>query len=100
LYGADLAVWLLHLLANGQPGVTYNVGSDQEISIRDLATLVRDVLAPEKSIQIQNKLPSHDQARNRYVPAIERAKNGLGLDVWSSLEDSLHHSARYIQGAA
>lgn len=100
LYGADLAVWLLHLLSNGQPGASYNVGSDQEISIRDLATLVRDALAPEKSIQIQNKLPSHDQARNRYVPAIERAKKGLSLDVWTSLEDSLHHSARYIQGVA
>lgn len=100
LYGADLSVWLLHLLANGQPGASYNVGSDQGISIGDLAFLVRDVLAPEKSVQIQNKLPVHEQARNRYVPAIERAKTDLGLDAWTSLEDSLRHSARFIQAVA
>jgi nucleoside-diphosphate-sugar epimerase len=97
LYGADLAVWLLHLLANGQQGVSYNVGSDQGISIGELAFLVRDVLAPGKIVQIQNQLPVQNQTRNRYVPAIERAKSSLGLDVWTSIEDSLRQSARFIQ---
>jgi nucleoside-diphosphate-sugar epimerase len=100
LYGADLAVWLLHLLSNGQPGASYNVGSDLEISIRELATLVRNTLAPEKPIQILNKSSSQDQARNRYVPEIKRAKMELGLDGWTSLEDSLRHSVRFIQAVA
>jgi len=88
---------LLHLLANGQQGVSYNVGSDQGISIGELAFLVRDVLAPGKIVQIQNQLPVQNQTRNRYVPAIERAKSSLGLDVWTSIEDSLRQSARFIQ---
>lgn len=99
LYGADLALWLLQLLVNGLPGTPYNVGSDHVVSIRELAFLVRDVLAPKKSVQIQNKLLAHDQARHQYVPSIECAKSGLGLDVWTSLETALHHSARFSQAA-
>lgn len=97
LYGADLAVWLLNLLVKGQPGTSYNVGSDQAISIGDLAFLVRDVLAPNKVVQIQNRLLENERARNRYVPAIERAKTGLGLNAWTSLEESLCQSASFIR---
>ncbi|MDP1897433.1 MAG: NAD-dependent epimerase/dehydratase family protein, partial [Sulfurimicrobium sp.] len=37
LYMADLVAWLLTLLQNGKSGEVYNVGSDQAISIRELA---------------------------------------------------------------
>jgi dTDP-glucose 4,6-dehydratase len=37
LYAGDLAVWLLTLLVRGQAGAAYNVGSEDAVSIGDLA---------------------------------------------------------------
>ena len=88
----DLANWLLALLEKGRPGEVYNVGSDEVVSIVDLAHLVRDLIAPDKPVQILGKAdPLH--ARNRYVPAISKARKELGLDVTIPLAESIRRSA-------
>jgi nucleoside-diphosphate-sugar epimerase len=94
LYGADLAAWLLTLLLRGEPGIAYNVGSDQAISIADLARRVVARIAPEKSVKILGR--PDDAGRSFYVPDINRAK-GLGLDVWTSLDTSIDRMADWAQ---
>jgi nucleoside-diphosphate-sugar epimerase len=37
LYGSDMAFWLLKILAEGKIGSTYNLGSEQAISLKDLS---------------------------------------------------------------
>lgn len=97
LFGADLAVWLLQLLSHGKAGLAYNVGSDEGLSIADLAHRVRDCLAPGKPVRILQ--PPSGLALKRYVPAIERAR-ALGLAPWTSLPDALRLSAQYTQQPA
>ncbi len=80
----DLALWLLKLLYEGKAGTAYNVGSDEAISIAELATLVRDLVAPAKNVRIIGK-PETDVTRNRYVPDIRRARHELGLDIFTPL---------------
>ncbi|MEI7851284.1 MAG: NAD(P)-dependent oxidoreductase, partial [Kiritimatiellales bacterium] len=41
MYGSDLAEWLLTILLKGHSGEAYNVGSEEAISISDLAQLIR-----------------------------------------------------------
>ncbi len=94
LYGADLAVWLLYLLMNGRVGESYNVGSDDALSIRDLAVRVRDVLAPGKPVQVLRNSDIEPLVRQRYVPAISRAR-ALGCEPWTSLDESLRFSAAF-----
>jgi nucleoside-diphosphate-sugar epimerase len=94
LYGADLAVWLLHLLLNGKAGESYNVGSDEALSIKDLALRVRDVLAPEKSVKVLQEGGTEPQLRQRYVPSISRAR-ALGCKPWSSLDESIFFSGDF-----
>jgi len=96
LYGADLAVWLLQLLTQGQSGCAYNVGSDEDLSIAALADRVRDCLAPDKPVEIM-QAPSA-QPLKRYVPAINRAR-ALGLEPWTSLDEALRLSAEYWRKA-
>jgi dTDP-glucose 4,6-dehydratase len=84
----DLVVWLLNILENGKPGEAYNVGSDQEISILDLAYMVKDLLAPNVNVIIRGaKFQSTD--RNRYIPDIAKAKYELNLKVEITLDRAI-----------
>ncbi|MFT8232984.1 NAD-dependent epimerase/dehydratase family protein [Pseudomonas guariconensis] len=94
LHGADLAIWLLVLLLKGEPGVAYNVGSDEAISIADLARRVVARIAPDKPVSILGR--SEGMARSYYVPDISRAR-ALGLDVWTSLDSSIDSMAAWAR---
>ncbi len=92
LYCADLTIWLFKILFNGLPNVAYNVGSDQAVSILQLAQLIHRVgceFDPKrhhmKDPIIVAQRPSPDAKRQQYVPSIDRAKSQLSLDVWTPL---------------
>jgi UDP-glucuronate decarboxylase len=88
---SDLAHWLLTLLEHGRSGQAYNVGSDEVISIASLAYLVRDILAPFKSVRISGQ-PVPDAVRNRYVPDIRKAQQELGLSATVPLAEAIRRS--------
>lgn len=94
LHGADLAGWLLTLLVRGQSCVPYNVGSDQAVSVADLARQVVARIAPEKPVKILGR--PDDAGRSFYVPDISRAKE-LGLGVWTSLDTSIDDMAQWAR---
>ena len=92
---SDLARWLFTLLEHGRSGQAYNVGSDEVISIAALAHLVRDILAPDKPVQILGQ-PDPGAARNRYVPDISKAKQQLGLNVTVPLAQAIRRSGTVV----
>lgn len=94
LYSADLAVWLLCLLLGGRSGEAVNVGSDQSLSVLDLAVCVRDLLAPQAAVRAGEARP--DEPRQVYVPDITRARN-LGLAVWTPLEQAIMRTALWYR---
>jgi dTDP-glucose 4,6-dehydratase len=96
LYAADLAVWLWTILFRGESGCAYNVGSDADLSIRELADEVRKVVAPQAEVQIaQTAAPG--KPAERYVPDIARARTELGLDIWISLPDAITRTAEWYR---
>jgi len=92
----DLAFWLTELLVRGESGRAYNVGSDQAISIGELATLIRNLLAPDKQVQVLSGDVS-SASRNRYVPNIDRAKSELGLQLTVPLPEAIRLTAASYQ---
>jgi dTDP-glucose 4,6-dehydratase len=88
----DLAHWLLTLLQSGKAGDAYNVGSDEAVSIAELAYLVRDTLSPQKKVQINGELLADNVNRSRYIPDILKAQNELGLKVTVPLADAIRLS--------
>jgi nucleoside-diphosphate-sugar epimerase len=94
LHGADLAAWLLVLLLRGKSGEAYNVGSDQALSIAELAGRVVARLAAQKPLRILGR--AEESTRSFYVPDIAKAR-ALGLDVWTSLEESVDGMARWAK---
>ena len=95
LYAADLAIWLWTILFKGQPCHPYNVGSDRSISIAELASLVRELVAPGSAVIVSQRAdPS--QPPPRYVPSIERARKELALESWVPLEEAIQMTARWL----
>lgn len=93
LYGRDMAHWLATLLLHGQPGVSYNVGSDEPVSIAELARRVQFLVNEDKPIFVTSR-ESISDARHLYVPSIERAR-GLGLRVETPLNEAIRLTARF-----
>ncbi len=84
----DLAHWLLTLLHQGRAGEVYNVGSDEVVSIGELAHRVRDLLAPSKPVRILGQADA-GQGRSRYIPDIRKAQRELGLRVTIPLAEAI-----------
>jgi len=83
----DLSRWLTTLLCKGKAGEAYNVGSENAISVADLANLVRDTLAPQKNVFIAAETRS--EQRNRYVPSTSKAREEMGLGLQYTLQESI-----------
>lgn len=91
---SDLTQWLLTLLKHGHNKQAYNVGSDEVISIIDLAYKVRDLLAPAKPVLILGHALAGD-ARTSYVPDIHKAQQQLGLRVTVPLAEAIRRTAHF-----
>jgi len=97
LYAADLAEWLFTLLLRGEAGRAYNVGSEEAISIRQLADRVADAAAavwPDRGrpeIVMVHQPPAGKPAE-RYVPDCQRARTELGLVPATSLDESIRRT--------
>jgi nucleoside-diphosphate-sugar epimerase len=88
LYPSDLAVWLWSLLFRGESGRSYNVGSEEEISIENLAREIARHFEPLPKIEVA-RTPVPGQAPARYVPSTARARSELGLSQEVSLADAI-----------
>ena len=92
LHAADLAIWLWTILLCGEHARTYNVGSDESVSIEELArTLCRVAWKSEHPIEIAG-VPVPGMLPERYVPDTSRAREELGLDVFIPLEAALRRT--------
>lgn len=93
LYSSDLTIWLWHMLVYAKSGVAYNVGSDESVSIRDLAERVSHVLG-DGNYQV---LGSDDMGWNlgRYVPDTTKITSELKVSRSVSLEDAIYRTGRW-----
>jgi nucleoside-diphosphate-sugar epimerase len=94
MYAADLAVWLWTILFRAPALRAYNVGSEESISILDLARETRDVLCPDLKI-IVDKQAKAGAAVSRYVPATLRAQEELGLTQLVGLREAIQRTAEW-----
>lgn len=93
LYASDLAIWLWTILVFGKNCRPYNVGSDVDLPIADLAKTVASFSAHNKEIDILTKPSGAPPAR--YVPNIDRAKTELNLQVNISLDEAIEKTIAF-----
>jgi len=90
LYAGDLVAWLLTLLARGEAGAAYNVGSDAAVGIAELAQRVAAVGGSKAAVVVKG-VANPKAPRARYVPCVARAR-ALGLDVWTPLDEAIRRT--------
>jgi len=91
----DLSRWLLALLCRARAGQAYNVGSEEALTLANLAHLVRDTLAPHKAVHIAAE--QRAEQRSLYVPSTRKAQYELGLDLQYALKDSILETKRFAK---
>lgn len=109
LYAADLAIWLWTILLRGAPYRAYNVGSEQAVSIAQLAQMVAEtaeVVAPttgndaeraRKGMIVRIARPEQPGVLPpRYVPDTRRAREELGLEEGIGLGEGIGRSWAWL----
>ena len=96
LYAADLAIWLWTILLRGPAGVAFNVGGDEAITIAELARRVSQLAETGKKVQVM-AVRDPQQAVERYVPDVQKAKHELGLQTWIPLDDAIHRTLQWLK---
>ena len=96
LHAVDLTVWLWTMYARGAAGRAYNVGSEQAVTLRQLAEMIAGEfgLAEVKVLQT----PQSGQLPHRYVPSTARARGELGLSETINLRETIRRSAKGWSG--
>jgi nucleoside-diphosphate-sugar epimerase len=94
LYAADLAIWLWTILFRGEPARPYNVGSDADLTVAQLAVEITRNLGPQLEVRIM-KEPALNEPPQRYTPCIKRAKDELDLDVYIELPEAILRMAKF-----
>lgn len=94
MYGADLAIWLWTILLKGRTGHAYNVGSENSISIKELAETVVRLGCPGIPVIVEQQ-PREGTRSSRYVPSTEKAWRELGLHSWIELPDAINRTLRW-----
>lgn len=95
LYAAELAAWLWVLVARGVGGRAYNVGSEEAVSIAELAHLVsREAGVPWRV----EGVPRPGVPAARYVPRVARIAEELGLQPRVDLAEGVRRMLAWARG--
>jgi UDP-glucuronate decarboxylase len=91
LYAADLTIWLWAILIRAAPGAVYNVGSEEAVSIADLAERTARLLG-DGGFEVLGK-PDAGWNPGRYVPSTALIQGELGLSTTVGLDEAIRRTA-------
>jgi dTDP-glucose 4,6-dehydratase len=94
MYAADLAIWLWTMLFQAESLRAFNVGSERDVSIRDVAEAVAEAIRPGMEIKIAREAVPGAPVQ-RYVPSVQAAKKHLNLKDGISLVEAIRRTAAW-----
>ncbi len=92
LYSRDMVVWLWTMLMRGAPGRAYNLGSEHDISIGELAHRIAALVGG--TVEILGEVQPGARA-HWHVPSTARSRGELGLEETVPLNDAIVRSAEW-----
>ena len=93
LYSDDLVEWLMAIVVNSSPSCPiFNVGSDQEVSIHNLAEKIGKYF---NQAVISNSIEK--ASIDRYVPNVDKIKRDLNVNIKFNLEKAIEETCKQIR---
>jgi len=99
LHAADLGIWLWTLLLRGEPTVAYNVGSEEDVTILELARTVAGCFPTPVAVKVARQ-PQPGIPPARYVPSTRLAAGELGLKCLLPLREAIIRTIAWHRRAA
>ena len=93
LYAADLSAWLWAMLLRGVRGATYNLGSEEAVSIAELAARTAALLGGAGYEVLGRPDPGWNPGR--YVPSIALIRRELGVAQSVGLDEAIRRTAAW-----
>ena len=97
MYVSDLVIWLITILIKGKNCYPYNIGSEEEISIEDLAKTIAGFSKKPLAVEINTKKTDSYEI-DRYVPSTQKARKELGLKQHIRLRDGILKTIKFNSG--
>ncbi|MBE3022567.1 NAD-dependent epimerase/dehydratase family protein [Campylobacter sp. 7477a] len=91
MYPTDMIEWLFGILVSQNHNNTYNLGSDEGVSLENLALVIRDILGNRIDIEILNMNDNDDV----FLPDIEFAKKELDVDTKVNFKEALKKTIKW-----
>ncbi len=98
LYAADMAVWLWTILVQGECGRAFNVGSEQAVTIADLARWIGRAFTPPVEVSFPSPAKTSDPEVS-YLPSTQAARERLQLTQRIGLEDAIRRTVEWAHQA-
>jgi len=96
LYGSDMAFWLLAILSSSKPANTYNLGSEESISMAKLAEKIAANF--HNKIDILVKSASDDKTHySVLIPDLTALKRDIAVKMAISLDDAIATTLKWYQ---
>lgn len=95
-YAADLTAMLWKILLQSPVGRVYNVGSDESISMLELANRVISFLDTSVEVIVMSK-PNIKSKPARYVPDINRGRSELGINVHTNIDRAIKRTLSWLK---
>jgi nucleoside-diphosphate-sugar epimerase len=90
-YAADLTAMLWKILFQSRAGRVYNVGSDESISILEMANKIISILNSSVEVIVQSKQKIESEP-SRYVPDINRGRSELGINIYTDIDKAIQRT--------
>ena len=95
MYASDLMIYLWKILLKGEINQPYNVGSDEGVSIKQLAEKIRSISNAKIAVKILG-LPIQKEHIDIYCPSIIKA-NSINAQIKIQLTESIEKTIKFYE---
>ena len=95
MYASDLMAWLWKILLKGEINQPYNVGSDEGVSIKQLAEKIRSISNAKVAVKILGS-PVQKEHIDIYCPSITKA-NTINVQIKIQLTESIEKTIKFYE---
>ena len=94
MYISDLVIWLFNILFRGENNSIYNVGSENGLSIYDLAKNISKLSSVKIDIKVNNQ--NKNIKNYLYIPSTDKIKKELNMIEETNLEEAIKKTLNHI----